>query len=248
MLHKPIHGDCLEVMPAITDKSVDLIITDLPYEVSACAWDSIIPFDKLWPQYERIIKDNGAIVLTGTQPFTSKLICSNLKLFRYEIIWIKHQATNPMFAKKGILKAHENICVFYKNAPTYNPQIEYDKPYGGFKTRLGKKVGEVYGKNLESQHRDNPEGARYPVSFVYFANPNKNKIHPTEKPVALLEYLIKTFSNEGDLVLDSCAGSGSLGVAAANTKRDFILIEKDEVIFTKMRHRIENHILWAATQ
>ena len=238
MKNSLILGDCLEIMPQIADKSVDMICTDLPYQVTNLSWDTLIPFAPLWAQYERIIKDNGAIILTGTQPFTSQLICSNLKLFKYEIIWIKHQATNPMFAKKGILKAHENICVFYKNSPAYNPQLEYDEPYGGFKSRLGKKIGEVYGENLKSQHRDNPDGARYPVSFVYFANPNKGKIHPTEKPVALLEYLIKTFSNPNDLVLDSCGGSGSLAIAALNTNRNFIAIEKNEEIYEKARNRI----------
>ena len=164
-----IHGDCLEKMKDIPDKSVDMVLCDLPYGTTACKWDVLIPFNELWRQYNRICKENAAIVLTGSQPFTSLLISSNLNDFRYELIWIKHQATNPMFAKKGILKAHENICVFYKNLPTYNPQLEYDIPYGGFKSRLGKKIGEAYGTNLESQHRDNPNGERYPVSFIYFA-------------------------------------------------------------------------------
>ena len=226
-------------MKNIPDKSVDMILCDLPYGTTACKWDTIIPFDKLWEQYERVIKDNGAIVLTASQPFTSLLICSNLKLFRYEIIWVKHQATNPMFAKKGILKAHENVCIFYKKQSTYNPQLEYDKPYGGFKTRLGKKIGEAYGENINSQHRDNPDGSRYPVSFVYFGNPNKDKVHPTQKPAALMEYLIKTYTNEGDLILDNCAGSGSTLVAAKNLNRQFIGIEKEENYYNIAKERLK---------
>lgn len=221
-------GDCLELMKDIPDKSIDMILCDLPFQVTSCSWDIIIPFDKLWSSYNRICKDKASIILFGTQPFTSKLILSNEKDFKYEIIWIKHQSTNPMFAKKGILKAHENICVFYKNQPTYNPQIEYDKPYGGFKSRLGKKVGEVYGDNLKSQHRDNPDGERYPVSFIYFSNPNKNKQHPTQKPLALCEYLIKTYTNENDTVLDNCMGSGTTCLAAKNLNRQFIGIEKEK--------------------
>lgn len=238
MIQDLILGDCLEKMDNVPDKSVDMVLCDLPYGTTACKWDSIIPMDKLWLHYERITKDNAAIVLTSSQPFTSLLICSNINLFKYEIIWIKHQATNPMFAKKGVLKAHENILVFYKNSPTYNPQIEYDKPYGGFKTRLGKKVGEVYGANLDSQHRNNPDGERYPVSFVYFSNPNKNKQHPTEKPLSLCEYLIKTYTNEGDLVLDNTMGSGTTCLAAKNLNRQFIGIEKEEKYFNIAKERI----------
>lgn len=233
-----IKGDCLVEMQNIPDKSIDMICADLPYGTTACKWDTIIPFEPLWEQYKRIIKDNGAIVLFGSQPFTSALVMSNPKMFRYEIIWIKHQATNPMFAKKGFLKAHENILVFYDKLPTYNPIIEYDKPYGGFKTRLGKKVGEVYGACLDSQHRENPNGERYPVSFVYFSNTNIKKQHPTQKPVTLFEYLIKTYTNEGETVLDNTCGSGSTGVACVNTNRNFIGIEMDEAYFEIASKRI----------
>jgi len=233
-------GDCLDLMKNISTQSVDMILCDLPYGTTACSWDCIIPFEDLWLNYNRIIKENGTVVLTGSQPFTSKLICSNIEDFKYEIIWIKHQATNPMFSKKGILKAHENICVFYRKQPTYNPQIEYDKPYGGFKSRLGKKIGEAYGEILDSQHRDNPDGERYPVSFVYFANVNKDKMHPTQKPVELMEYLIKTYTNEGDLILDNCAGSGSTLVAAKNLNRQFIGIEKEQKYYDIIINRLKN--------
>ncbi len=234
-----INGNCLEELPKIPTGSIDMILTDLPFQVTACSWDSVIPFDHLWNEYRRVIKDNGAIVLFGTQPFTTALNASAADIFRYELIWVKHQATNPMFAKKGPLKIHENISIFYKNLPTYNPQFEYDKPYGKFKSRIGKKIGEVYSK-LDSEHRDNPTGERYPVSLLYFPNPNKGKIHPTQKPVDLCEYLIKTYTNEGDLVLDSCAGGFTTAIAAINTNRQFVCIEKEEKYYRLGKERIEN--------
>jgi len=240
-INKIYNEDCLIGMQRIPDKSIDMILCDLPYGTSACKWDVVIPFEPLWEQYKRIIKDNGAIVLFGSQPFTSALVMSSPELFRYEIIWIKHQATNPMFAKKGFLKAHENILVFYDKLPTYNPIIEYDKPYGGFKTRLGKKVGEVYGACLDSQHRENPNGERCPVSFVYFSNTNIKKQHPTQKPVPLMEYLIKTYTNEGELVLDNCIGSGTTAIACINTNRNYIGFELDKGYFEIAQNRIINH-------
>jgi len=227
-------GDCLELMNNIGDKTIDMVLCDLPFEMTACKWDKNIPIEPLWKQYERIVKDNGAIVLFAVQPFSSLLVNSNLKNFRYEWVWCKHQATNPSFFKRGPGRAHESLLVFYNKQPTYNPQIEYDKPYGGFKSRLGKKIGEAYGDNMKSQHRDNPDGERYPVSFLYFSNPNKGKVHPNQKPLGLCEYMIKTYTNVGDLVLDNSAGSGMTGVAARNLGRGYILIEKDQEIFNKM--------------
>ncbi len=238
-------GDCLEVMKEIPDGVVDMILCDLPYGTTACSWDSIIPFKPLWEQYSRIIKPNGAIVLTASQPFTSALVMSNIEMFKYEIIWIKHQASNPMFAKKGILKIHENICVFYKKQPVYNPQFEQGKAYKSFKSRQGKKLGEVYG-NLQSQHNENDGTKLNPVSFLYFPGNSgkggdKNSFHPTQKPVGLFEYLIRTYTNEGELVLDNCAGSGTTAIAAENCRRKWVCIEQNEEYATKAVERIWNH-------
>ena len=235
-MYKLLQGDCLELMNKLPNQSIDLILCDLPYGTTACKWDVIIPFEPLWKQYNRIIKDNGAVVLFGSQPFTSKLIQSNLKNFRYELIWEKQQGTNPMFSKKGILKKHENICIFYKKQPTYNPQMSYgNKNYSAFSSE-DKNIGEVYG-DLKSKHRECNDGSRYPTSIIKF-NTERTKIHPTQKPVALLEWLIKTYSNEGDLTLDNCMGSGSTGVACINTNRKFIGIELDENYFQIATDRI----------
>ena len=232
-------GDCLELMKEIPDKSIDMVLCDLPYGTTACKWDNVIPFEPLWEQYNRAIKDNGVIILFGSQPFTTKLINSNIKNFRYEVIWEKQQGTNPMFAKKGILKKHENICVFYKKQPTYNPQMSYgNKNYSAFLSE-DKNIGEVYG-DLKSKHRECNDGSRYPTSIIKF-NTERTKLHPTQKPVELLEYLIKTYTNEGDVVLDNCMGSGSTGVACINTNRNFIGYELDEHYFQIAKERIENH-------
>jgi site-specific DNA-methyltransferase (adenine-specific) len=175
-------------------------------------------------QYKRIIKDNGAIVLTASQPFTSALVMSNLEMFKYELIWEKHQGTNPMQAKKRPLKSHENILVF-GNKIKYNPILEKGKPYSGFVSQTFQ--SEVYGGG-KSVHRENKEGTRYPKSVIKITKDKGKRIHPTQKPVALFEYLIKTYTNEGDLVLDNCAGSGTTGVACKNLNRNYILIEKEQ--------------------
>jgi site-specific DNA-methyltransferase (adenine-specific) len=234
---KIILGDCLDKMKDLSDKSIDLILCDLPYGVTACKWDSIIPFQPLWEQYERLIKDNGAIVLTATQPFTSALVMSNPKLFKYEWIWQKQQGTNPMMAKIMPMKIHENILVFYKNKPTYNPQYTHSTPYKGFSSDTST-IGEVYGK-LKSKHRDNPTGQRYPISLIKF-NTERNGHHPTQKPLSLMEYLILTYTNEGDLVLDNCMGSGSTCVAATILNRNFIGIEKEDKYFKIAKSRLED--------
>lgn len=222
-------GDCLQVMKGIPDKSVDMILCDLPYGTTACKWDTIIPFEPLWEQYKRIIKDNGAIVLTASQPFTSALVMSNVKWFRYEWIWEKHKGTNIFNANKMPLKIHENILIFYKNPCIYNAQ----KKEGFIDNRRGshniRKEG-VFGKEEPIKYsKDYEPTKRLPVSIQKFSNHNQkeNRFHPTQKPVALFEYLIKTYTNEGDLVLDNCAGSGTTGVACQNLKRNFILIEQE---------------------
>ncbi len=227
-------GECLDKLTEISDASVDMILTDLPYGTTACSWDSIIPLDKLWEQYNRVVKENAAMVFTASQPFTTILASSNIKNFRYEWIWQKPQGTNPMNAKIMPLKSHENILVFYKTKPTYNPQMTKGTPYGGFKSETST-IGEVYGK-AKSVHRNNPEGTRYPKTILKFKQ--EKGLHPTQKPVPLMEYLIKTYTNEGDVVLDSTMGSGTTGVACVNTSRKFIGIEKDPTYFQIAKERI----------
>ena len=233
---KLLNGDCLELMKDMPDKSIDMILCDLPYGTTKCKWDSIIPFEPLWCHYERIIKDNGVIVLFSQMPFTAELVSSNLKLFKYEWIWEKDNATGFLNAKKMPLKIHENILVFYKKLPLYNPQMRVGfKPY---KCKQGRHSSN-YGDYQEG-HMTESNGERYPIDIIKF-NRDKDKIHPTQKPVALLEYLIKTYTNENETVLDNCMGSGSTGVACINTNRNFIGIELDEKYFEMAKNRIENH-------
>jgi site-specific DNA-methyltransferase (adenine-specific) len=231
-------GDCLDILPTLTDNSVDLVLVDLPYGTTACKWDSIIPLDKLWEQYNRICKEDGAMVFTAAQPFTTILAASNLERFRYEWIWEKPQGTNPMNAKVMPLKSHENILVFYRKKPVYNPQMWYSTPYSGFSSNTSK-IGEVYG-NAQSKHRDNPDGSRYPKTILKFKQ--EKGLHPTQKPVALMEYLIRTYSNEGETILDNCMGSGTTGVACMNTNRNFIGIEMDENYYKIAEERIKNAV------
>lgn len=224
-LNKIHQGDCLEVMKQIDNKSVDLILCDLPYGVTARnEWDNIIPFDKLWEQYERIIKDNGAIVLTAIQPFASAVVMSNLKIFKYEWIWEKTQGTGFLNAKKQPLRNHEQILVFYKSQPTYNPQMWQSTPYTA--KRLDKSYSTNYGKQIRVD-TINTDGKRYPLTVQKFKY-DSNKVHPTQKPVELFEYLIRTYTNDGDLVLDNCIGSGTTAIACVNTKRNFIGIKLSE--------------------
>lgn len=229
-------GDCLEVMGEIEDGSVDMVLCDLPYGTTACKWDSVIPMDLLWDHYHRVCKQNAAMLFTASQPFTTTLIASNLKDFRYGLVWEKPNATNPFQAKIAPMKCHEDILVFYRKKPTYNPQMTQGKPYGGFSSETAK-IGEVYA-SAQSKHRDNPEGTRYPRSVLRFAQ-ERQGLHPTQKPVPLMEYLILTYSNPGEAVLDNCMGSGTTGVAAYNTGRNFIGIEQDPTYFETAQNRIE---------
>ena len=236
---KFIHGDCLEEMPKLPDKSIDMILCDLPYGTTACKWDAIIPFEPLWKQYKRLIKDNGAIVLTASQPFTSALVMSNVKMFKYEIIWEKDSPTNPFMAKIQIMRRHENVCVFYQNQPTFHPQMEIRKdenkrnnnPANSYQT--GTKGDAI----LQRQNIGN-DGLTYPNSIQKFTRGSRGD-HPTQKPVALFEYLIRTYTNEGDTVLDNCSGSGTTGIAGVHTKRNVILIEKDATYFNAARERLD---------
>ncbi len=235
------NGDCLEIMKSIPDGSVDMILCDLPYGTTACKWDSVIPFDLLWKEYERIITDNGAIVLTASQPFTSSLVMSNPKLFKYEWIWEKSKASNFIQVKYQPLKNFESVLVFCKNKTTYNPQMVDGESY---KPRAGKKKTEVYNEIPNHTFRNGSDGKRYPKAIQYFkTSESEGKVqHPTQKPVALFEYLIKTYTNEGETVLDNCAGSGTTGIACINTNRNCILIEKEEKYFDVINERIAKHI------
>lgn len=234
-------GDCLDILPTLADNSVDMVLVDLPYGTTACKWDSIIPLEKLWEQYNRICKEDSAMVFTAAQPFTTILAASNLENFRYEWIWEKPQGTNPMNAKVMPLKSHENILVFYRKKATYNPQMWYSTPYSGFSSDTSK-IGEVYGQ-AQSKHRDNPDGSRYPKTVLRFKQ--EKGLHPTQKPVDLMEYLIKTYTNEDDTVLDNTMGSGTTGVACVNTNRNFIGIEMDSGYFKIAQDRINNPLLSA---
>lgn len=235
-----INGDCLVEMNCIQDGSIDMILCDLPYGTTACKWDTIIPFEPLWVQYERIIKDDGAIVLFGSEPFSSRLRLSNIKLYRYDWVWDKvNLYTGSLLANKRPLKRHENIMVFYKKQPVYNKQYRKGQPYA--MTRNTKGVGE-YASNTYQRVKTVNNGNHNPCSILEIEGGNKSEkgLHPTQKPVALMEYLIKTYTNPSDVVLDNCMGSGTTGVACINTGRDFIGIELDEKYFDIAKERIDN--------
>lgn len=233
-----INGDCLEVMKNIPDKSIDMILCDLPYGTTRNKWDSVIDLETLWGEYRRIIKDNGAIVLFAQTPFDKILGSSNLKMLRYEWIWEKHGATGYLNAKKMPMKAHENILVFYKKLPIYNPQFTEGEPYTS-KGSNSSRLSSNYGKHEKVISINN--GYRYPRDVLKFKH-DKEKLHPTQKPVPLLEYLIKTYTNENMLVLDNCMGSGSTGVACVNTNRRFTGIELDENYYNIAKQRIEKQV------
>jgi site-specific DNA-methyltransferase (adenine-specific) len=232
-------GDCLEIMPYIPDKSIDMILCDLPYGKTKLKWDSIIPLEPLWEQYERIIKDNGAIVLTARQPFTSMLITSNKKMFRQTWVWDKVIGVNFMNAKKMHTQGFEDICVFYRKLPTYNPQMEEGVPFKDSRKTKHRTKTEALGSRAKYTPQDNI-GTRYPKGIIRFSARNNKPLHPTQKPVELLEYLIKTYTNEGETVLDNCMGSGSTIVACKNTNRQYIGIEKEPKYFEIAKKRIES--------
>ena len=241
-----LHGDCLELMKDISDKSVDMILCDLPYGTTACKWDIVIPFEPLWEQYKRVIKDNGAIVLFGSEPFSSHLRMSNIKNYKYDWKWIKGNATGFQSVKTQPMRKYEDIMIFSKGTIAigskrnmkYYPQnlIEINKTKKV--TKKPKYIGE----------RPNQDGktyiakyTNYPINLLNF-NRDRDNLHPTQKPVALLEYLIKTYTKEGEIVLDNCMGSGSTGVACVNTNRNFIGIELDDKYFEIAKQRIERHM------
>ena len=226
-----LQGVCLELMKDIPDKSIDLILCDLPYGTTRNSWDEVIPFDKLWAQYNRIIKDNGAILLFAQGKFYVNLVSSNMKMFRYDLVWDKELVSGFLNAKRMPLRRHEQVAVFYKHLPTYNPQFTQGKPLHSKGTAYQTKelTNNNYGdfKTTDDDRAGSTE--KYPTSIMKFQKPHPSVcVHPTEKPVALLEYLVKTYTNEGDVVLDNCMGSGSTGVACKNTNREFIGMELDE--------------------
>ena len=233
-------GDCLKIMKDIPDKSIDMILCDLPYGTTACKWDTVIPFEPLWEQYNRIIKDNGAIVLFGSEPFSSVLRMSNIKNYKYDLKWQKDQGSDFMLAKKKPLKDYEDIAVFYKKQPTYNPQMR-----DGFKEWTKKDSGNnIIGhldKQEKAQIKQSIGNKRYPISILKF-NRIRNGLHPTQKPVELLEWLIKTYTNENEVVLDNAMGSGSTGEACLRTNRNFIGIEQDDKYFDIAYNRINGYI------
>ena len=230
-------GDFLEVMKTIEDNSIDMIFCDLPYGTTACKWDNVIPFEPLWEQYNRIIKDNGAILLFGREPFSSYLRTSNVKMYRYDWIWEKSKATNFLFAKQMPLIAHEDIMVFYKKKPTYNPQKTEGKPYNkGVEKRTEiEAVGKIGNGNL----LENKSGLRNPRSVQYFVTAEREgKLHPTQKPIKLIEYFVNTYSNENDTILDNTMGSGTTMLACKNLNRNGIGIEMNEDYFNIASERV----------
>lgn len=236
-------GNCLDLMENIGDKSIDMILCDLPYgSQTKNKWDIQIPFEPLWEQYLRIIKDSGAIVLFANGMFTAQLMLSQPKLWRYNLIWDKAIAGGFLNANRMPLRKHEDICVFYKKPPTYNPQKFEGKPNhsrGNLMTK-GSKINNNYGEYGWVDNREKLGNLKHPTSIITISKDHPSTmIHPTQKPVELLEWLIKTYTNEGDIVLDNCMGSGSCGIAAVNTNRNFIGIELNEEYFKQAKQRIE---------
>jgi len=238
-------GCCLQIMLSIADRSIDAIVCDLPYGKTQNKWDSVIDLTKLWEQYERVIKPNGAIILFGQDKFSARLMLSNEKMHRYNIVWEKTTPTGHLNAKKMPLRSHEDILVFYKQLPTYNPQktTGHERKVSTAHHKRDSKKTTNYGEHGLTTY-DSTE--RYPKSVWKFAtDKQKSALHPTQKPLKLIEEIVKTFSNEGDLILDNCAGSGTTGIACLNTNRKCLLIENDEKYFNVIKNRIE---LWNTKQ
>ena len=241
-INKIYNEDCLEGMKGIADGSVDMVLCDLPFGTTQCKWDTIIPFEPLWEQYKRVIKPNGAIVLTASQPFTSALVMSNPKMFKYDWCWKKPKGTGHLNAKRQPMRDKEDICVFYASQCTYNPQMTSGKPY---KNKAGKNphthnsMSDCYGAYKDFRYDNN--GKRYPKQVIEFGIVERCTLHPTQKPVALYEYLIRTYTNPGELVLDNCMGSGTTAIACMNTGRNFIGFEMDKGYYDIACKRIEYH-------
>jgi site-specific DNA-methyltransferase (adenine-specific) len=238
-INKILCGDCLQVMKDIPDNSIDMVLTDPPYGTTACSWDSIIPLDLMWEQLKRIIKNKGAIVLFGSQPFTTKLINSNINMFKYEWIWNKTFGKDPFATNRRPMKSHENILLFYYSQPVFNPQKTKGIPYSD--KRKGIKI------NAQHYNKDRigifNEGTREPISVLKINHTNFNQYHPTQKPVSLIEYLVITYTNKNDLVLDFCIGSGTTAVACKNTHRRFIGIEQSPEYCKIAEERLRQEVL-----
>ena len=234
-----MQGDCLDLLKTIPDGSIDMVLCDPPYGTTSCKWDSVIPFEPMWKELNRIIKPNGAILLFGSEPFSSMLRCSNLKMYKYDIIWEKPNPSNPLLAKKRFMSFHENISIFYKKSPTYNPQkverLEKDK-----RKAVNKHYSnpDILGGKVSIEAISTDSDLKHPSSILKYNR--QQGLHPTQKPVALLEYLIKTYTQENETVLDFTMGSGSTGVAAKNLNRSFIGIELDQNYFNIAKNRIES--------
>ena len=235
---KLLHGDCMQLMKEIPDGAVDLILCDLPYGTTDCSWDSVLPFGELWEQYDRLLKPDGAAVLFAAQPFTTQLIMSNRKAFRYCWYWLKNQPTGHAYARYQPMRKVEDICVFYKKRPTYNPQGLQELKKARIRRKKGKQAGEtVYSIDTHVQEYTT-RFTNWPKNVLEYNT--ERGLHPTQKPVPLLEYLVRTYTNEGDTVLDNCMGSGSTGVAVKRVGgRHFIGIEQNKVYFDIAQERIE---------
>lgn len=239
MNYRLLQGDCIEQMRTINDGSIDMVLTDPPYGTTACKWDSIVPLEPMWEQLKRVTKPNGAIVMTASQPFTTTLIGANMKMFKYCWVWEKEKPTNFMQLKRRAGKTVEDVCVFYTKQPIYNPNMVKhegkavkNKPAGEFRCITTAASGSKI-----TPYKDN--GLRYPTQVIRMPKVRNGKtVHPTQKPVALMEYLIKTYTNEGETVLDFTMGSGTTGVACKNLERDFIGIELDEKYFSIAKERL----------
>ena len=233
--------DCFDVFPHIESSGVNLVLVDVPYGTTRCKWDVLIPFDPMWNHIKRVVKPNGAIVMTSSQPFTSLLICSNLKMYRYNWVWDKIKGTGHLNAQKIPMKCHEDVCVFYKKPPTFNPQ----KTSGHVRKTSHRRAhlqSDVYGKTTKDTFYDSTE--RFPRTIQRIScDTQRSALHSTQKPVALMEYMIKTYSNKGDTVLDFAMGSGTTGIACKNLDRKFVGIEKDIDIFEIAHNRIGNHVV-----
>lgn len=238
MIDTIISGDCLDVMRDIPDKSIDMIICDLPYGKTSCTWDIVIPFEPLWEQYKRIAKDRTAIVLFGSQPYSTDLINSNRAYFKYELIWDKDRPSGFALANKRPLQQHENILIFYKNQPTYNPQKTKGIPSANGWNKTKEYSSQPKLPAIKKQYDNN----KYPTSIIYQKkNGASTYLHSTQKPVALFEYLIKTYTNKGDLVLDNCIGSGTTAIACLNANRHYVGIELSEKYVEMANNRIEQY-------